>query len=96
MAAGVASASTPARLQAAADAGTLPAGDARTLREAFDLVLELRLDHQVGQLRAGRRPDDHLDPAALDPVTRGALREAFRAVAAVQRRVAGQLRQGVL
>ncbi|MEX5720876.1 putative nucleotidyltransferase substrate binding domain-containing protein [Geodermatophilus maliterrae] len=96
MAAGVASASTPARLRAAADAGTLPADDARTLGEAFDLVLELRLDHQVEQLRAGERPDDHLDPAVLDPVTRGALREAFRAVADVQRRVTGQLRQGVL
>jgi CBS domain-containing protein len=96
MAAGVTSASTPARLRAAADAGTLPADDVRTLREAFDLVLELRVDHQVEQLRAGRRPDDHLAPADLDPVTRGALKEAFRAVSAVQRRVAGQLRQGVV
>ena len=96
MAAGVTSASTPARLRAAADAGTLPADDARTLTEAFDLVLELRIDHQVEQLRAGRRPDDHLAPADLDPVTRGALKEAFRAVSAVQRRVAAQLRQGVV
>ncbi len=95
MAAGVTSASTPARLRAAADAGVLPEADARTLGEAFDLVLELRVDHQVAQLRAGERPDDHLAPAELDPVTRGALREAFRAVTAVQRRVQGRLRQGV-
>ena len=95
MAAGVTSASTAARLRAAADAGVLPEADVRTLGEAFDLVLELRVDHQVAQLRAGERPDDHLAPAELDPVTRGALREAFRAVTAVQRRVQGRLRQGV-
>src|SRR3712207_9048506 len=72
---------------AAAEAGTLPADDVRNLREAFDLVLELRLDHQVEQLRAGRRPDDHLAPADLDPVTRGALKEALRGVSAGQRRL---------
>ena len=96
MLAGVTSASTPARLRAAAAAGTLAEPDAETLCEAFELVTELRLDHQVEQVRAGLPPDDHVEPAALNPVTRGALKEAFRAVADVQRRVSGQLRQGVL
>ena len=94
MAAGVTSASTPERLRAAAAAGTLSAADAGTLTDAFQLVMALRLEHQVAQLEAGREPDDHLDPAALSPLTRTYLKEAFRAVASVQKRVAGELGVG--
>ena len=94
MAAGVTSASTPARLRAAADAGTLSAGDARTLEEAFELIFGLRLAHQVAQLKAGERPDDFLDPRTLSPLTRATLKEAFRAVASVQRRIDAEMRLG--
>jgi len=95
LAAGVTRGSTPARLRAAADAGTLDADDARLLEEAFELISGLRLAHQVEQLKAGEEPDDFLDPAALSPLTRGSLKEAFRAVAGVQRRIGADLRLGV-
>ncbi|MFC5993572.1 putative nucleotidyltransferase substrate binding domain-containing protein [Pseudonocardia hispaniensis] len=94
MAAGVTSASTPVRLRAAAEAGTLDA-EARTLQEAFDLIVELRMQHQVGQLRAGTPPDDYVRPGELSQLTRASLREAFRAIASVQRRVASTLQLGV-
>jgi CBS domain-containing protein len=73
------------RLRGARDAGLLRAGEASTLEEAFEFLTELRLTHQVDQLRRGEQPDDFLDPAALSPLTRRYLREAFRAVAATQR-----------
>lgn len=95
MAAGVTSASTPARLRAAAAAGTLPPAAAATLEEAFHLVLGLRLAHQVEQLRAGEQPDDLVRPVDLSAVTRASLREAFRAVASVQRRIVAELDLGV-
>ena len=95
LAAGVTHASTPARLRAAAEAGTLPADDARLLEEAHELIVGLRLHHQVEQLRAGAEPDDFLDPAELSPLTRSSLKEAFRAVAGVQRRISADLRLGV-
>lgn len=95
MAAGVTSASTPARLRAAAAAGTLDPGPAATLEEAFHLVLQLRLTHQVEQLRAGEEPDDLVRPADLSPVTRVSLREAFRTVATVQRRIDREVQLGV-
>ena len=60
-------ASTPARLRAAAEAGTLEADDARLLEEAHELIAGLRLAHQVEQLRAGVEPDDFLDPGAAEP-----------------------------
>jgi CBS domain-containing protein len=95
LAAGVTHASTLARLRAAAAAGTLEADDARLLEEAFDLIFGLRVAHQVEQLKAGEEPDDFLDPTALSPLTRSSLKEAFRAVAGVQRRIANDLRLGV-
>ena len=91
LAAGVTSASTRDRLRAAATAGTLPTEDARTLESAFALLTELRLSHQVRQVRAGLAPDDHIDPAILDRLTRTYLRDAFRAIAKVQKRIAGDL-----
>jgi CBS domain-containing protein len=91
IAAGVTSASTTERLRAARDAGTLPAEDARTLEEAHELFSELRMAHQVEQLREGREPDDHLDTGELSALTRSHLKEAFRAVASVQKRVGAEL-----
>ena len=91
LASGVTSASTISRLGAAGASGTLSSFDAGTLQEAFDLVCQLRLDHQVAQLRAGVAPDDFLDPGELNPLSRNYLKEAFRAVASVQRNIAGDL-----
>jgi CBS domain-containing protein len=96
MAAGVTSASTIERLRAAGTAGTLPASDAQTLEDAFELIAALRMQHQVRRLRAGAPPDDYVDPAELSDLTRSHLKEAFRAVASVQKRVAAELKAGTL
>jgi CBS domain-containing protein len=95
MAAGVTSASTIERLRAAGSAGTLSAADAHTLHDAFELIAGLRLGHQVDQLRAGEQPDDYVDPATLSRLTRSHLKEAFRAVASIQKQVAAELSVGV-
>jgi CBS domain-containing protein len=92
--AGASDPGTSARLAVAARAGVLSPDDARTLTEAWDLVAGLRLEHQIGQVRAGRAPDDHLRPDTLNPLTRRYLREAFRAVAAVQKHVSNELSFG--
>jgi CBS domain-containing protein len=94
--AGASDSATPARLRAARAAGVLSDDDGRMLGEAFTLVSALRLEHQVQQLRAGERPDDHLRPEALSPLTRSYLKDAFRAVAAVQRRIGTELTYGVV
>jgi CBS domain-containing protein len=91
MAAGVTSASTMERLRAASGAGTLSTSDALTLQDAFELVSGLRLERQVELLIEGLEPDDFVDPATLSPLTRSYLKEAFRAVASVQKRVSNEL-----
>ncbi len=83
--AGAGPGSTLERLDAAAEAGTLTRSAARTLADAFEVVLELRVAHQMEQLAIGQPPDDLLDPAAMTPVTRGHLRSVFQAVSAIQR-----------
>jgi CBS domain-containing protein len=79
------------RLRAATDEGVLRPTEARILEEAFDLFSALRLEHQVSQLERDLRPDDHLDPKELDPLTKRYLRDAFREVSAVQRTLTGDL-----
>lgn len=91
LAAGVSAASTRARLKASLAAGTLSSDDAAILRDAFELFCALRMEHQVEQLRAGEEPDDLIDPRNLAPLTRTSLKEAFRAVALVQRGIALEL-----
>jgi CBS domain-containing protein len=95
IAAGVTSASTVERLRAAGAAGTLSAADAHSLQDAFRLISNLRVEHQVAQLRAGEDPDDHLSPAELSSLRRTQLREAFRAVSSIQRRLASEFSFGV-
>jgi CBS domain-containing protein len=77
--------STTERLRIAAQAGVLRDRDARTLIEAFELALELRVGHHMEQLAAGSEPHDWIEPASIGPLTRDYLRDVFRAVSAVQR-----------
>jgi CBS domain-containing protein len=91
LAAGVRALSTRERLDSAATAGKLSGQNARTLNDAHDLFWRLRLDHQVEQLRQGREPDDFIRVDELDPSTRHDVRDAFRAVSAVQRSLKREL-----
>ena len=84
--------STVERLRAAARREVLEQAHARTLAEAFDLFMELRLEHQVRQIECGEKPDDNLDPGELNSLTRRYLRDAFREVAAVQKALGTALR----
>jgi CBS domain-containing protein len=84
-AAGLVDGSTPERLRAAAEQAVIGDADARTLTDAFELALELRIAHHAEQLADGVQPDDELDPAVISPLTRDHLRDVFRAIASVQR-----------
>jgi CBS domain-containing protein len=83
----VASASTPARLQAAAANGALSERDASTLGEVFVMLQRLRMSHQVEQLALGNRPGDVITMSELSPLNRSLLNDGLREIAAVQRRV---------
>jgi CBS domain-containing protein len=76
------------RLLAAPAAGTVDRGTAQELAEAFRFLWEIRLTHQVANVRAGASPDDFVDPHGLGPVARTGLKEAFRVISRAQRGLA--------
>jgi CBS domain-containing protein len=84
---GITISSTIDRLVAVEEAGSLDAESAEALNEAFQIVMQLRLDHHAVQIEAGNEPHNVVDPADLRPLTRTQLREVFRAIVHVQKRL---------
>ena len=84
---------TGARLAAARARGVLAAESAVDLADAHELMSYLRLQHQVAQVRDGRRPDNHLDPELLSSLDRRHLRDAFQIVRQAQHGLSTRLPQ---
>lgn len=87
LSADVGSASTPARLVAAAQANAVSDHDAETLCDVFAMLQRLRLAHQVAQIGAGHTPGDVITMSELSPLNRSLLNEGLREIVGVQRRV---------
>jgi CBS domain-containing protein len=84
---GITISSTISRLAAVEEAGTLDAETVVSLREAFEIIMDVRLEHHARQLTDDATPDNVVDPATLPPLARAQLREAFRAIAAAQKKL---------
>ena len=82
---GIVAKGTVERLRGAARVGTIDDDTHDALMEAYHVLLETRLGHQVGRILDGRAPDTLIDPSALGSMDRARLKDAFRAVAHVQR-----------
>ena len=79
------------RLKAAATAGQIDQERRQALGEAFRLLWQIRLEHQVGQVERNETPDDFVDPARLGPIARSGLKEAFKIVGHEQQMLATEL-----
>ncbi len=77
-------ANTRARLKAAEAAGVLSPSGARDVLDAYDLIAETRLEHQVRLVKSGEKPDNYLPPSALSDFERSHLRDAFVVVKTMQ------------
>ncbi len=75
---------TRARLKAAEAAGVLSVSGGRDLIDAYDLIAETRLEHQVAMARRGEKPDNYLAPTDLSDFERSHLRDAFVVVKTMQ------------
>ncbi|MFC3616657.1 DUF294 nucleotidyltransferase-like domain-containing protein [Lutimaribacter marinistellae] len=75
---------TRSRLKAAEAAGVLSPSGARDLIDAYDLIAETRLEHQVEMARRGEKPDNYLTPTDLSDFERSHLRDAFVVVKTMQ------------
>jgi CBS domain-containing protein len=92
---GITISSTIDRLEAVQASGALEAETATALREAFEIVMRIRLDNHAAQLEKGGEPTNIVAPAALPPLTRAQLREAFRAIAHAQKLLSVYVPQGL-
>jgi CBS domain-containing protein len=95
VAAGVSGNRTLQRLGDAERSGRIDASLGAGLSEAFRLLWDVRLEHHVRSVESGRPPDDHVDPAALGPIARSGLKEAFRTIARAQRLLDREIKFGV-
>ncbi|MDK3072978.1 DUF294 nucleotidyltransferase-like domain-containing protein [Sedimentitalea sp. JM2-8] len=75
---------TRARLVAGQAAGVVSQSGGRDLLDAYDLIAETRLEHQVALVNAGERPDNFLAPGQLSDFERSHLRDAFVVVKTMQ------------
>lgn len=82
---------TIGRLRAAASVGSINDETRAELEEAFRFLWGVRLKHHVARVRAGEPPDDFVDPSELGPVTRQALKEAFKVIARAQKGLESEL-----
>ena len=95
LAAGVTISATLDRLVTAEEIGALDAESAQSLREAFEISTHVRLQHHAARIEAGESIDDLVDPEELPPLARRQLREAFRAIAAAQKRLGVYVPRGI-
>jgi CBS domain-containing protein len=85
LAAGSLARPTLERLEAAAAAGTLSRGGAEALADTFRFLIRLRLREQLARLAAGRAPENRVRLEDLSALEQRRLRDAFRAVAELQK-----------
>ncbi|GAA3570494.1 DUF294 nucleotidyltransferase-like domain-containing protein [Microlunatus spumicola] len=78
---------TAERLRESGTSEMLPAAQARTMAEVFEVLQGLRLEAQLDQVARGERPSDVLRLDRLSPLDRSVIATAVREIAAVQRRM---------
>lgn len=75
---------TRARIDAAIDGGQVSPSGGRDLLDAYDMIADIRLQHQAEQIKRGKKPDNFMAPADLSDFERSHLRDAFVVVKTMQ------------
>jgi CBS domain-containing protein len=85
---GIAQTNTLERLRAAARSGAVRAAEADAWCDAYAFIQLLRMRRHQAQQRAGKEPDNYIDPSQLNDLDRRVLKEAFRQARKLQAFVA--------
>jgi CBS domain-containing protein len=84
LAEGIDEVNTLRRLEEASRTQALSKDMGANLRDAFELIGTLRVQHQVRQIRNGDPPDNYLSPDELSALERSHLKDAFSLIASLQ------------
>ncbi len=68
------------KLEKLGELGVLSTSDSETISEAFTFLVHLRLQKQLSDIIAGKKPSNSIDPQMLTERSRSELREALRGV----------------
>lgn len=81
---GIEAVNTRERLLQGREAGAISKTGAGDLLDAYDLISNLRLEHQARQIREGKKPDNFMAPSRLSALEQNYLKEAFGVVKIMQ------------
>ncbi|MEZ5454055.1 MAG: putative nucleotidyltransferase substrate binding domain-containing protein [Thiothrix sp.] len=76
------------RLDAIGAAGVLTEGTINDLRDAFEFISMVRLQHQAKQIENGQKPNNYVPPEELSALERRHLKDAFEVVSTMQESMA--------
>lgn len=88
LAGGLAPINTWERLEAIADAGTMTRSTVEDVRDAFEFISMVRLQHQAKQIENGQKPNNHVPPEELSALERRHLKDAFEVISTMQESMA--------
>jgi CBS domain-containing protein len=72
------------RISALVEKESLTPAEAGDLRDAFNVIMLIRVRHHVNVLRRGGIPDNYVDPDELSIIQRTMLKEAFKSIDRLQ------------
>ena len=81
---GVSETSTLGRIQALKDKHSFVKEFSDELEHAFEFIMLLRIHHQFEQIKAGRLPDNFINPDTLSNLEKTTIKEAFHFIAKMQ------------
>lgn len=90
LAGGISPINTWDRLEAIAEQGVLTANTVSDLRDAFELISMIRLQHQAKQIESGQKPNNYVPPEELSSLERRHLKDAFEVVSTMQESMASR------
>ena len=90
LASGLTPINTWERLDAIAEAGGMTAGTVDDLRDAFEFISMVRLQHQAKQIEHGLKPNNHMPPEELSALERRHLKDAFEVISTMQESMASR------
>jgi len=95
LAAGSRSVNTLDRLRDLVDSGRMSRHDSRNLQDALRFLMQVRLQIQADQIRAGEPLSNYCNPRSLPKLAKEQLRDAFKLVDDAQRAIRMRYRQGM-
>jgi CBS domain-containing protein len=86
---------TRERIEALIKAKVLTIGDGRNLQDAFDFIMQQRVQNQAAQLERGESASNYCNPKDLPELARKHLRDAFTTVHDSQQSIRLNYRRGM-